>query len=125
MFHGISLRAISTPNKATKGSPLTLCLPCQYTPVISPSSWPPGLGCLTIFNIFEQFNHYRRLDRLARDLSVQMNLIVSLKRHNITLFSISTGQDVTGDMESNPMLKAFVQIQVTFAEQVFIGTERQ
>jgi len=54
-----------------------------------------------------------------------MNLIVSLKRHNITLFSISTGQDVTGDMESNPMLKAFVQIQVTFAEQVFIGTERQ
>ena len=66
-------------------------------------------------------NHCRvviveRLDRLARDLSVQMNLLALLIRHGITLFSASTGQNVTEDMQSDPMLKALIQIQGTFAE---------
>ena len=66
-------------------------------------------------------NHCRvviveRLDRLARDLSVQMNLLALLMRHKITLFSASTGQNVTEDMKTDPMLKALIQIQGTFAE---------
>ena len=66
-------------------------------------------------------NHCRvviveRLDRLARDLSVQKNLLALLIRHNITLFEASTGQNVTENMQSDPMLKALIQIQGTFAE---------
>ena len=81
-------------------------------------------GDRPVFNemIKELFsNHCRvviveRLDRLARDLSVQMNLLALLIRHGITLFSASTGQNVTEDIQSDPMLKTLIQIQGTFAE---------
>jgi DNA invertase Pin-like site-specific DNA recombinase len=56
------------------------------------------------------------LDRLARDLSVQMQLLSFLIAHKITLLSATTGQNVTEAMQSDPMLKAMVQIQGTFAE---------
>ena len=56
------------------------------------------------------------LDRLARDLGVQMRLLAVLMANNISLFSATTGQNVTDAMQSDPMLKAMVQMQGTFAE---------
>ena len=56
------------------------------------------------------------LDRLARDLSVQLTLVAFLASRGLTLLSASTGQDVTAAMRSDPMQKAMVQIQGTFAE---------
>jgi DNA invertase Pin-like site-specific DNA recombinase len=65
-------------------------------------------GCRTI--IIES------LDRLARDLAVQMKLIALLIARKITLIVASTGRDVTSDMLADPMLKAMVQVQGVFAE---------
>lgn len=56
------------------------------------------------------------LDRLARDLSIQMQLLAILITGGITLVAASTGRDITADMQSDPMLKAMVQVQGVFAE---------
>ena len=56
------------------------------------------------------------LDRLARDLAVQMRVIALLTSAGVTLLNASTGQNVTESMESDPMLRAMVQMQGTFAE---------
>ena len=56
------------------------------------------------------------LDRLARDLGVQMRLLALLVAKGVTLINASTGQDVTRQMQDDPMLKAMVQVQGTFAE---------
>ena len=54
------------------------------------------------------------LDRLARDLSVQLQIIALLANKNITLINAMTGQDVTSP--SDPMSKAMIQVQGSFAE---------
>ena len=54
------------------------------------------------------------LDRLARDLSVQLQIIALLANKGITLINAMTGQDVTNP--SDAMTKAMIQIQGTFAE---------
>lgn len=54
------------------------------------------------------------LDRLARDLSVQLQIIALLANKGITLINAMTGQDVTSP--SDAMTKAMIQIQGTFAE---------
>ncbi len=54
------------------------------------------------------------LDRLARDLSVQLQIIALLANKGITLINAMTGQDVTNPTDA--MTKAMIQIQGTFAE---------
>jgi len=57
------------------------------------------------------------LDRFARDLAIQMQLISKLLSEGLTLVSANTGQSIsTGTLDDNPMLKAMVQIQGVFAE---------
>ena len=65
-------------------------------------------GCRTIV--------VESLDRFARDLCVQMQLLAYLKSKGLRLFSASTGEDVTEAMESDPMRKAMVQMQGIFSE---------
>jgi len=54
------------------------------------------------------------LDRLARDLSVQLQIIALLASKKITLINAMTGQDVTKPTDA--MAKAMCQIQGVFAE---------
>lgn len=56
------------------------------------------------------------LDRFARDLGVQMQLLAYLKAKGLRLISASTGDDVTASMEDDPMRKAMVQVQGVFSE---------
>tara|TARA_Y100000593_G_scaffold91794_2_gene181584 strand:- start:2601 stop:3296 length:696 start_codon:yes stop_codon:yes gene_type:complete len=56
------------------------------------------------------------LDRLARDLNVQLLLLAKLESEGITLLNALTGDDVTAAMRDDPMKKAMVQIQGVFAE---------
>lgn len=57
------------------------------------------------------------MDRFARDLAVQMQLIAKLLSAGITLIPANTGQPIsTATLDDNPMLKAMVQIQGVFAE---------
>jgi DNA invertase Pin-like site-specific DNA recombinase len=56
------------------------------------------------------------LDRLARDLMIQTQLLAKLVIEGITLIAANTGEDVTGAMEDDPMRKAMIQIQGVFAE---------
>ena len=65
-------------------------------------------GCRTVI--------VESLDRLARDLSVQMRLLALLIAKDITLVAASTGRDITADMQSDPMLRAMVQVQGVFSE---------
>ncbi len=54
------------------------------------------------------------LDRLARDLAIQLQLIALLASKKVTLLNAMTGQDVTNPTDA--MTKAMIQIQGTFAE---------
>ena len=65
-------------------------------------------GCRTII--------IERLDRLARDLSIQLQLVGLLASKGLTLISADTGQDVTACFSGDPMLKAMIQVQGVFAE---------
>jgi DNA invertase Pin-like site-specific DNA recombinase len=57
------------------------------------------------------------MDRFARDLAVQMQLIAKLVSAGITLIPANTGQPISSEsLDDNPMLKAMVQIQGVFAE---------
>ena len=56
------------------------------------------------------------LDRLARDLMIQTQLLAKLVIEGISLIAANTGEDVTGAMADDPMRKAMVQIQGVFAE---------
>jgi len=57
-----------------------------------------------------------RLDRLARDLAVQLQLVGLLSSKELTLISADTQQDVTAAFSGDPMLKAMIQVQGVFAE---------
>lgn len=54
------------------------------------------------------------LDRIARDLSIQLQIITLLASKGITLINCMTGQDVTDP--TDPMTKAMIQVQGAFAE---------
>lgn len=56
------------------------------------------------------------LDRLARELRIQEQLLIFLASKNITLFSARTGEDVTAAIQDDPMKKAMIQIQGVFSE---------
>lgn len=56
------------------------------------------------------------LDRLARDLIVQMGLLNVLIEKGLSLIAAMTGADVTADVQDDPMRKAIIQIQGVFAE---------
>ncbi|MBL7107499.1 MAG: recombinase family protein [Phycisphaerae bacterium] len=57
-----------------------------------------------------------RLDRLARDLAVQLQLVGLLSSKGLTLISADTQQDVTAAFSGDPMMKAMIQVQGVFAE---------
>ena len=67
-----------------------------------------GNGCRVII--------CERLDRIARDLAVQTSIFALLTGNGIALLDASTQQNVTESMESDPMMRAMVQMQGTFAE---------
>ena len=56
------------------------------------------------------------LDRLARDLLVQCQLIAKLVESGITLLAANTGENVTEATQGDPMRKALIGIQGIFAE---------
>ena len=56
------------------------------------------------------------LDRFARDLSVQMQLLAYLISKGLTLISASTGDNVTAAVADDPMRRAMVQMQGIFSE---------
>ncbi len=57
-----------------------------------------------------------RLDRFARDLGVQMQLLAYLLSKGITLIAVDTGQDVTAAMRQDPMAEAMVLMQGVFSQ---------
>jgi DNA invertase Pin-like site-specific DNA recombinase len=56
------------------------------------------------------------LDRLARDLMVQVALLGRLRDAGITLYSATTGEDVTASIAEDPMREALVLVQGVFAQ---------
>lgn len=56
------------------------------------------------------------LDRLARDLMVQVALLGRLREAGITLYSATTGEDVTASIAEDPMREALVLVQGVFAQ---------
>lgn len=57
-----------------------------------------------------------RLDRLARNIGVQQNIITFLILKNVTLISADTGENITEAVADDPMRKALVSMQGIFAE---------
>ncbi|MGD0397580.1 MAG: recombinase family protein [Syntrophobacteraceae bacterium] len=56
------------------------------------------------------------LDRLAREYRIQETLLIYLASKNITLISARTGENVTDEVQADPMKKALIQIQGIFSE---------
>ena len=56
------------------------------------------------------------LDRFARDLGVQMQLLAYITSKGLTLISASTGEDITAAVAEDPMRRAMVQMQGVFSE---------
>jgi DNA invertase Pin-like site-specific DNA recombinase len=56
------------------------------------------------------------LSRLARELSIQLQIIKSFIDLGLRLITVSTGEDVTAAVTNDPMTKAMIQIQGVFAE---------
>lgn len=57
-----------------------------------------------------------RLDRLARELAIQQQLIMYLAAKELQLISCDTGENITEAVMADPMRRAMVQIQGIFAE---------
>ena len=56
------------------------------------------------------------LDRLAREVRVQEQLLIFLCAKGITLISANTGENVTEAISADPMRKALIQMQAVFSE---------
>lgn len=56
------------------------------------------------------------LTRLARAVRVQENILTYLALKNIDLISSDTGENITQAIKDDPMKKALIQMQATFAE---------
>jgi DNA invertase Pin-like site-specific DNA recombinase len=65
-----------------------------------------GVSCIVI----------EGMDRLARELMVQEQLISYLASKGIDLYSANTGENVTQAIKDDPVKKAMVQMQGVFAE---------
>ena len=57
-----------------------------------------------------------RLDRLAREYTIQESLIIYLASKGITLISATTEENVTAAISQDPMKKALIQMQGVFSE---------
>ncbi|XOF35304.1 MAG: recombinase family protein [Candidatus Electrothrix sp. YB6] len=57
-----------------------------------------------------------RLDRLAREYTIQEQLLIYLASKGITLINASTGENITKAINADPMKKAIIQIQGVFSE---------
>lgn len=57
-----------------------------------------------------------RLDRLARSIGVQQNILAFLVLKGVTLISADTRENITEAVAADPMRKAMVQMQGVFAE---------
>ena len=67
-----------------------------------------GVSCIVI----------EGMDRLARELMIQEQLISYLASKGIELYSANTGENVTQAIKDDPVKKAMVQMQGVFAEFV-------
>jgi len=56
------------------------------------------------------------MDRLARELMIQEQLISYLASKGIDLYSANTGENVTQAIKEDPVKKAMVQMQGVFSE---------
>ncbi len=56
------------------------------------------------------------LDRLAREYRIQETLLIYLASKGVSLISARTEENVTDEIQADPMKKALVQIQGIFAE---------
>jgi len=56
------------------------------------------------------------LDRLAREYRIQETLLIYLASKGISLISARTEENVTDEVQADPMKKALIQIQGIFAE---------
>ena len=56
------------------------------------------------------------LDRMSRDLYLQLVILAHLKSKGYALISAVTGEDITASMDDDPMKRALVQVQAVFAE---------
>ena len=65
-----------------------------------------GVNCIVI----------EGMDRLARELMIQEQLISYLASKGIDLYSANTGENVTQAIKDDPVKKAMVQMQGVFAE---------
>lgn len=67
-----------------------------------------GNGCRTIV--------VERLQRLARRLRIQEQLVIYLASKGLTLIAADTGEDITAALKGDPMKWALVQMQAVFGE---------
>ena len=68
------------------------------------------------------------LDRLAREYTVQEQLLIYLASKEVELISANTGENVTEAIKADPMKKAMIQIQGVFAElekNILVGKLRK
>lgn len=56
------------------------------------------------------------LDRLARELRIQEQILLYLAGKDIDLYSANTGENITEAIRTDPMKKALIQIQGVFSE---------
>lgn len=56
-----------------------------------------------------------RLDRLAREYTIQEQLLIYLASKGISLINASTGENITEAINTDPMKKAIIQIQGVFS----------
>ncbi len=56
------------------------------------------------------------LERLARELRIQEQILLYLAGKNIDLYSANTGENITEAIRTDPMKKALIQIQGVFSE---------
>ena len=78
----------------------------------------PAFQEMITYMIHSEINHViiESLDRLARDLQIQLQLCTYLASKKIYLISASTEENITEAILTDPLRKALVQIQGVFAE---------
>jgi len=56
------------------------------------------------------------MDRLARNLAIQEQIVMFLAKEGFELISANTGENVTRALQDDPMRRAMIQVQGVFAE---------
>jgi len=57
-----------------------------------------------------------RLDRLAREYRIQEEILIYLASRGVDLISADSGENITKEINNDPMKKAIIQMQGIFAE---------